>query len=814
MQKKYTFHLLPNAHLDPVWLWDWREGLNEGLITVRTVLDLMDEFPELTFIRGESAIYEHIEKTDPATFDRLAGMVEAGRWDVVGGTYVQPDSNLASTESLCRQYETGMEYFASRFGQVPTVAWQADSFGHSPGFPSVLSAFGIRGFAFTRPQRQQFPMESPAFVWHHGGQRVLCYRQFWRWYCSERGNLREMLDATLEGSTRGSLRNAGVLMGLGNHGGGPTRAHLREVALWAENHPEVNVRFSTLHGFFSALEVELRAGAGAEIPDHCGDLGFCLRGCYSSAMRFKRTHRLAEADLNASEVTGSIIEGVLGLRRKTCLDDAWKATLFNTFHDVLPGSSIERAMDDQVALAGRVLHESQSARLAALNELALLADTRVPAPSEPDLPADVPVLVWNSLPASRSAWVELEVSLDYRPIRSASAEVGSLPLHLAGPDGERPEFQEIPTEHRSMREMAWRKRILFRTELPPLGWKIFRMGFSLPGELVQTRACPEGPLEFDGWQVSATPGGMLEIQKDGKPVFPGDGLLKIITCEDPWGSWGGMEEEADSLVTEGIRDIWRIEDNRVLENGPLRAVLWTCWRAGNSQLDLTLQFFKNTVSFRLDGRLHLCERSARVKMVIPAQGSLSMQVPAGEALRNVPGHLPCGRWVRVEDETGALGLVSDVLSDVDFSSNEVRMTLARATRYADDVPTPPDACPWLPAMDSGLLRFRLEVVPGGRDLGALADNLLVPPFTLTVPAHPGRLGAEGSLGSLTPDALRLLALHRHGPDEFVVRLQNESSEPVSGLFQFGGQTIPTGLLSPWEIRNISFSPPASPHPTP
>jgi hypothetical protein len=37
MSTSYVLHLLPNAHLDPVWLWDWREGMNEGTITTRTV---------------------------------------------------------------------------------------------------------------------------------------------------------------------------------------------------------------------------------------------------------------------------------------------------------------------------------------------------------------------------------------------------------------------------------------------------------------------------------------------------------------------------------------------------------------------------------------------------------------------------------------------------------------------------------------------------------------------------------------------------------------------------------------------------------
>ena len=122
-----TFHLLPNAHLDPVWLWDWREGLNEGIITTRTVLDLMDEFPDLTFMRGEAALYQHIEEHDPVTFRRVQRMIEAGRWDVVGGTWVQPDTNMPATETFLRHFALGQAYFASRFGFRPRVAWAAVS---------------------------------------------------------------------------------------------------------------------------------------------------------------------------------------------------------------------------------------------------------------------------------------------------------------------------------------------------------------------------------------------------------------------------------------------------------------------------------------------------------------------------------------------------------------------------------------------------------------------------------------------------------------------------------------------------------------
>src|SRR5271156_543920 len=109
------FHLLANSHLDPVWLWDWREGMNEGIATVRTVLDLLDENKLLTYIRGESAIYRHIEKYDPESFERIRNHIKNGRWEVVGGSYIQPDTNLASAETLARHFTEGQRYFREKF---------------------------------------------------------------------------------------------------------------------------------------------------------------------------------------------------------------------------------------------------------------------------------------------------------------------------------------------------------------------------------------------------------------------------------------------------------------------------------------------------------------------------------------------------------------------------------------------------------------------------------------------------------------------------------------------------------------------------
>src|SRR2546430_4786429 len=247
---QFTFHLIPNAHLDPVWLWDWREGANEGLVTCRTMLDLMDEDPDLTFIRGESFIYEHIERTDSATFARIKKYVKQGRWDPVGGTVIQPDTNLPDTETFARHFLHGQRYLKERFGNPARVAWAADSFGHAAGLPEILAASGIDAFAFTRPSNEIVPIAKPAFWWEGprgaGGARILAYRPAVGWYGCEREEMTKRLDAYLEAASKSDLLNVACFFGLGNHGGGPTRRHVDEIRAWRQRHPQVRLIFSGL----------------------------------------------------------------------------------------------------------------------------------------------------------------------------------------------------------------------------------------------------------------------------------------------------------------------------------------------------------------------------------------------------------------------------------------------------------------------------------------------------------------------------------------------------------------------------------------
>ena len=74
----YTFHLIANAHLDRLGSGTGAKVSTRGLVTCRAVLDLMDTDPDLTFIRGEAAIYAHIEREDPETFARIQSLYRGG----------------------------------------------------------------------------------------------------------------------------------------------------------------------------------------------------------------------------------------------------------------------------------------------------------------------------------------------------------------------------------------------------------------------------------------------------------------------------------------------------------------------------------------------------------------------------------------------------------------------------------------------------------------------------------------------------------------------------------------------------------------
>lgn len=733
---KVTIHLLPNAHLDPVWLWDLREGLNEGISLIRSILNLMDEFPKLTFIRGEALIYQHIERYDPASFEKIRQHVTSGRWDIVGGVWVQPDNNLPQTSSFHRHLKKGMEYFQNKFGKAITTGWAPDAFGHAAGLPDVYAAHGLKYFACMRPQPHEKTIDSELFWWEgFGGSRLLTYRSFSGAYCCERSDLPQRLNAVLDRAKTSPVRNLGCFVGLGNHGGGPTRQHILDIESWASEHKDVEVIFSTLHQFFKAADDELKTLKPDIIPVVKGELQYCLRGCYASSARIKYTFRRLEAELERAEKLQAVA-GMADARSQQLLDAAEETLLINTFHDILPGSSIERAVEEQVDQMRGALHQCRMAELDTANRIAAKLALKVNR-VEGDLPTSVPFVVVNPHPWPYDGYVELEQQVDARPIAKywSGQNPWEMPLEVLDGHGNPLPFQRVVTETRCSFAPPWRVRTVVKTCMDAQAAAGMTLGYVPEArklDVVTKVSSPEdGVIVNEHAKVSARPGDeQVRIEMHDQVLFEG---LRIQLFEDLYSSWGDWNEPVTKTYWGDPVEKWSIERIQVLEKGPLRAKLWVRFAGKSSRLDLTFSLYHNRSAVDVSARAFIAERGKRLKLVMAGGVNAAVfDVPGGQVRRDGPGEMPGGRWVRTEGER-PFTFVSDALYSFNLEQNSLRATIVRTCGFADDQKLVPAAKPWESVQDQGEHVFNFILSTGDAPVERLALELEQPCLVQAVP---------------------------------------------------------------------------------
>ena len=175
MGEKKVF-LVANAHLDPVWQWEFDEGIAAALSTFRSAATLAEQY-DYVFCHNEALLYEWIEKNDSELFERIRALIKKDRWRVMGGWYLQPDCNMISGESFIRQIAAGRHYFSEKFGVKPWVAVNVDSFGHSRGMVQILAKCGFRGYIVGRPGEDEFHPGVLDFWWNGlDGSRIRVVR--------------------------------------------------------------------------------------------------------------------------------------------------------------------------------------------------------------------------------------------------------------------------------------------------------------------------------------------------------------------------------------------------------------------------------------------------------------------------------------------------------------------------------------------------------------------------------------------------------------------------------------------------------------
>jgi len=752
--KSYTVHMIANAHIDPVWLWTEDEGREVVLATCRTMVEMLRKHPEFTFVRSSAATYRWIEEDDPELFAEISKYIKEGRWEIVGGWWVQPDCNLPCGESFVRQALYGKRYFKEKFGVDVKVGYNVDSFGHCATLPQILKKCGIDYYVFFRPNPRE--KDLPQIFWWEApdGTKVLACRPPLHYGFGP--NVEDIKPRILEAfrQTDEGLRDVLCFYGVGDHGGGPTEKHIRDISEVDARSDSPKVIFGNLEAFFRKVEGE------KEFPVVRDELQHHARGCYTSVSLIKHLNRSTEHLLMTAERFSSVAFRYFGLPYPgEALSEAWKTLLFHQFHDLLDGTAIKPAYRQAKA---RLWSARASAREALQRALRRIA-SRVKAGSD-----GTPVLVFNPSPWRRRDVVEARVPLSQFPKGA----------RLSGPDGEEVPVQLLGVEDEGGKYLA---RILFVAEIPGLGYRLYAFSEGERPSEGEMEVSPTA-LRNSWYSLSVDPetGAIGELFVEGRPVFSGPAGVAYV-LDDPYDAWGHGVDAFEGILGAFFRD----GEIRVVERGPVRATVQTRARFGRSWLLQRISLYRDLprVEVRLSIDWH--ERHRMVRLAFPVAVSdpaFTCEVPYGSICRPPNGEEEPGlRWADIAGRgtDGAplgLSLVNDGKYGYSARGPELRLSLLRSPIYGFHDPRRKEGGVRYSYIDQGRHRLRYVLLPHGGDwrkagTTRLAWELNEPFCTLSPDSYGGDLGPEGGFLEVRPENIvaSVLKLAEDG-DGLVLRL--------------------------------------------
>jgi len=725
--KNKTLFLVCNAHLDPVWLWEWEEGAAETLSTFRTAALLCEEFEEFVFTHNEALLYQWIEEYEPELFVKIKELVKKKKWHILGGWYVQPDCNMPSGESFVRQILVGKNYFIKKFGVEPKTAINFDPFGHTRGLVQILKKAGYTSYLFCRPDQNWLKLPEEDFMWMgYDGSKIVAHRAT-EHYNSPKGQAAQRIQKWLGDNAD---RTFGILLwGIGNHGGGPSREDLKQIRKLIARQKNWDIRHGAPEDYFSALKKKT-----GELPRYSQDLNPWAVGCYTSMAAVKKKHRDLENLYYGTEkmVTHAALSGLIPYPRER-LKEALEDLLFCEFHDILPGSGIPEVEE----LANQRLDHGLEilSRLRARSFLALLT-------GQPQAKGgEFPIIVYNPHPFPLNQTVVCE----FQPHEPHFDERSRLIPEVWDSRGKKMPSQ-LEKESSTL-SVEWRKRVVFKADLKPGQMNRFTCRLknetSDPEPSIKEKS--ELVLRSDKaeWTIRTTTG-LIESYKVNGIDFLKPRVFQALVMEDSPDSWGmkvrsfrnyegkfsalSEQESAQFASVPGSK----LKNVRIIEDGPVRTVVEALFRYNQSNICQRYKFPKKGSEFEVEVRVFWNEKDRMLKMAVPSKfrdGNCRGQVAYGvEKFGQAEDELVAQKWVSVvsSDNQHALTVINDRVYGFDFKGGELRISLLRSPAYAADTGDSRSLSiqdRFLPRMDQGERIFRFWINAGkAKDRLALIDR--------------------------------------------------------------------------------------------
>ena len=755
MKKVY---LLCNAHLDPVWLWQRKEGMAEALSTFRVAADFCEKYDGFVFNHNESVLYEWVEEHEPALFERIKKLVQSGKWVIVGGWYLQPDCNMPSGESFVRQIRVGNAYFKEKFGVKPTLGFNVDPFGHTRGLVQILKKTGYDAYLFMRPGE----MESGNFLWEgFDGSQVIGHKIFGG-YNTLKGETVKKLEGYLEQCA--GEKTGLILWGIGDHGGGASEEDLKALAAFRKEHPEVEVIDGGYQEYFRQIDKD-----SLRLVDT--SLVHTMVGCYSSMCRIKQKHRELE---NALAVCERMLahSGISYDRRE--LEQAEKALLCCEFHDILPGTMIQPSEEDslrQMGYAGEIID-----RLTQKAFFALCGGQRCGKRGE------IPILVYNPHPYEVETDIEAEFQLENQNWNDGEYTVARV---YSDKDGFLPSQNE---KEDCNLNLDWRKRVVFHAKLAPMAMNRFdcqletlqdyrfvapytqdETGILFESEEIKVHVDKRTGLidsyQMDGVERLSAPSGRLEVYRDN---------------EDPWGmrvdSFADKAGEFHLLCQKEAQEFAGCSNIEVTENGAVRMKVQAIFGYGRSYAVVVYTFSRFLSCFDVDITLFSNDRNVAVKYaftpLLEKAAFIGQTAFGTQVLETGDKEITFQKWCALNGQNGAFAMMNKGIYAGSSDGNSIRVTLLRTPGYSvhpiKERPLVRDDR-FLPHIDMGMRKFSLRMVPSLDKIDQMAQeyNEEAPALSF-FPSGEGERPAQ-MLQVSNPNVI-LSALYSVEPGKYLIRL--------------------------------------------
>ncbi len=765
-----TLHLTGNSHIDAAWLWPWTETVDAVKRTFGTALQLMYEYPKYTYTQSAAQYNVWMAEKYPPLNEQIKQRIQEGRWEIVGGMWIEPDLNMPDGESLVRQLLIGKRTYKDLYGVDVRIGWNPDSFGYNWQLPQIYKKSGVDYFltqkmAWNETNKLPFKL----FWWQSpDGSKVLTY--FPHDYANDNLNpVRLSADlATARQQAPGMLEMMD-LYGVGDHGGGPTRAMLDEGRHWMEPNKIVpQMKFGIAQAYFNDIQDKIDpdskewnydsiaqgyhppaapAAGKIGIPTWNDELYFEFhRGVFTTQANHKRNMRESEEWVLNAEKYSSLawLDGQAYPGSE--LNEAWKKVLFNQFHDLAAGSGIGIIYKDAQKDYDDVRWATDEASSHALHTIQAEINTRAAG--------EVPVLVFNPLAWQRSGLATVDVEMPTATPNGVSvldAQNHVLPSEVISSNG---------------KTNSYRLRVEAK-DVPSLGYSLlhvvpdtrpFASDLKASGTTIENAALKVVVDPHTGCITS-----LYDKKASFETLAPGACGNELVAFKDTpkeYDAWN-IDADFDQVFT----NLDKADSVELLEKGPMKAVIRVTrsWQSSKFVQDITLYDDVDRVDVVNDIDWHethillkaafpLAASSSKATYEIP-YGSIQRPTTRNNSWEDAKFEVPALRWADLGDGQHGFSLINESKYGYDAKGNVLRLSLLRSPVWPD-----PDA-------DRGHHHFTYALYPHAGDWKQALTVRQGYDFNyqlkaMQVEAHSGTMPVEHAFVTVKPENVVLTAMKK------------------------------------------------------